>query len=82
MDELERQLVELDLDIEKAKRYRRGLKEQRKSKSAAGGDTSELEKTLKKTKQELAIGKSTRQEIVDRLLEGEAAEGEVAISAK
>jgi len=82
MDDLEKQLVELDLDIAKAKRYRREQKDELKSKAAAGQDTSETEKTLKKTKQALEACKATRQDIIDQLLEAEAARTKEAVSAK
>jgi hypothetical protein len=82
MDDLEKQLVELDLDIAKAKRYRREQKDELKSKAAAGQDTSEIEKTLKKTKQALKACKATRQDIIDQLLEAEAARTKDAVGAK
>ena len=82
MDDLEKQLVELDLDIAKAKRYRREQKDELKSKAASGQDISEIEKTLKKTKQALEACKATRQEIIDQLLEAEAARTRDAVSAK
>ncbi len=82
MDDLEKQLVELDLDIAKAKRYRREQKDELKSKAASGQDTSEIEKTLKKTKQALRACKATRQNIIDQLLEAEAARTKEAVSAK
>ena len=74
--------VELDLDIAKAKRYRREQKDELKSKTAAGQDTSEIEKTLKKTKQAVEACKATRQAIIDQLLEAEAARTKDAVSAK
>jgi hypothetical protein len=82
MDDLEKQLVELDLDIAKAKRYRREHKDELKSKAASGQDTSEIEKTLKKTKQALEACKATRRDIIDQLLEAEAARTKEAVSAK
>lgn len=82
MDDLEKQLVELDLDIAKAKRYRREQKDELKSKAAAGQDISEIEKTLKKTKQALEACKLTRQDIIDQLLEADAARTKEAVSAK
>ena len=82
MDDLEKQLVELDLDIAKAKRYRREQKDELKPKSASGEYTSEIEKTLKKTKQALNACKATRQDIIDQLLEAEAARTKDAVSAK
>jgi hypothetical protein len=82
MDDLEKQLLELDLDIAKAKRYRREQKDELKSKAAAGQDTSETEKTLKKTKQALEACNATRQDIIDQLLEAEAARTKEAVSAK
>jgi hypothetical protein len=82
MDDLEKQLVELDLDIAKAKRYRREQKDELKSKAAAGQDTSETEKALKKTKQALQACKSARQDIIGQLLEAEAARTKDAVSAK
>ena len=72
MDELERQLVELDLDIAKAKRYQGGQEDELESKTAAGQDTSAIEKALKKSKQDFKISKATRREIIERLLEVEA----------
>jgi hypothetical protein len=82
MEDLEKQLVELDLDIEKAKRYRREQKDDLKSKVAVGQDTGEIEKALKKSKQALDACKATRQEIIDQLLEAEAARIKDAVSAK
>jgi len=82
MDDLEKQLVEFDLDIAKAKRYRREQKDELKSKAAAGQDTSEIVKTLKKTKQALDACKATRQDIIHQLLEAEAARTKDAVSAK
>jgi hypothetical protein len=82
MDDLEKQLVELDLDIAKAKRYRREQKDELKSKAASGQDTSEIEKTLKKTKQALEACKATRRDIIDQLLEAEAARTKDVVSAK
>jgi len=81
VDDLEKQLVELDLDIAKAKRYRREQKDELKSK-ASGQDTSEIEKTLKKTKQALEACKATRRDIIDQLLEAEAARTKDVVSAK
>ena len=74
--------VELDLDIAKAKRYRREQKDELKSKAAAGQDTTEIEKALKKTKQALEVCKTTRQDIIDQLLETDAARTKEAVSAK
>ncbi len=82
MDDLEKLLVELDLDIAKAKRYRREQKDELKSKAASGQDTSETEKTLKKTKQALKACKATRKDIIDQLLEAEAARTKDAVGAK
>jgi hypothetical protein len=82
MDDLEKQLVELDLDIAKAKRYRSEQKDDLKAKTAAGQDTAEIEKALKKTKQALEACKASRQEIIDQLLEAEAARTKEAVSAK
>jgi hypothetical protein len=82
MDDLERQLIDLDLDIAKAKRYRREQKDELNSKSASGQDISEIEKTLKKTKQALEACKAARQDIIDQLLEAEAARTRDAVSAK
>jgi hypothetical protein len=82
MDDLEKQLVELDLDIAKAKRYRSEQKDDLKAKTAAGQDTAEIEKALKKTKQALQACKAARQEIIDQLLEAEAARTKEAASAK
>ena len=82
MDDLEKQLVELDLDIAKAKRYRSEQKDDLKAKNAAGADTAEIEKALKKTKEALEACKASRQEIIDQLLEAEAARTKEAVSAK
>jgi hypothetical protein len=82
MDDLEKQLVEFDLDIAKAKRYRSEQKDDLKAKTAAGQDTAEIEKALKKTKQALEACKASRQEIIDQLLEAEAARTKEAVSAK
>jgi hypothetical protein len=82
MDDLEKQLVELDLDIAKAKRYRREQKDELKSKAASGQDPSEFEKALKKSKQALEACKASRQDIIDQLLQAEAARTKDAVSAK
>jgi hypothetical protein len=82
MENLEQQLVELDLDIAKAKRYRREQKDELKSKAASGQDTSDIEKTLKKTKQALQACKAMRRDIIDQLLEVEAARTKQAVNAK
>ena len=82
LSELEKQLVELDLDIAKAKRHRREQKSELKSKAAAKLDTGDIEKKLKKSKEALDICKATRKEIIARLLDAEAAETKATASAK
>jgi hypothetical protein len=72
VDDLEKQLVHLDLDIAKAKRYRREQKRELKSKTASKLDTSDVEKELKKTKQAMQACKATRKDIINQLLEAEA----------
>ena len=82
MQDLEKHLVELDLDIAKAKRFRREQKRELKAREASKQDAGALEKTIKKTEQAIQICKATRKEIINQLLERDAAKAKELVSAE
>ena len=82
MAELEKQLVELDLDIAKAKRYRREQKSELKTKQAGKLDTGEIEKKIKKTDEAIVTCKTTRKKIIGQLLATEDAKSKDSGDAK
>jgi hypothetical protein len=65
MKPLERKLVELDVDIERTKRYKRKLKK----KARVGAPL--VRKSLKKTKTAVARSKKERKEVVTKLIEND-----------
>jgi hypothetical protein len=72
MQDLEKHLVELDLDIAKAKRFRREQKRELKAREASKQDVGPIEKSLKKTGQAIQDCKATRKEIIKQLLAQDA----------
>ncbi len=68
MDNLEKQLVELDLDMARAKQYRRDLKATLDKGVGSDQELGALEKRLRKTKQGLKECKAKRKAIIEKLL--------------
>jgi hypothetical protein len=80
MNDLEKQLVELDLDIARAKQYRRDMKATLAKGNSSDQEISTLEKRLVKTKQAIKDCKIRRKAIIEQLLtrEIEAFEADAA----
>ena len=72
MDSLEKQLVELDLDIARAKQYRRDLKATLDKDAGSDQEIGALEKRLTKNKQVLKECKAKRNAIIEQLLARDA----------